>query len=193
MKKIFSLFLILASFVGHVLAQNSFDSFPKNPNPHKVKLYLVNQEVAKGILFSVQQDSIWIADYSKKKGQLLVENERAFEVSKIKMIKTLDPNQIKKGIKTGGTIGVIPGALLGVLAIAYENEFSGDVSNSIPIAIGISATTFGIGAAIGAAIGSNYIEYKIEYSWNNYQKVRNDLAKVAYRYGNQIAPLNSKK
>lgn len=193
MKNFILLIWLMVSSGSQLSAQSSLGAFTQNTNPHKVKLFLVNQEIENGILYSIQQDSVLIADYSKKKGTLIIEKIKAFEISRIEMIKTLDPNKTKRGARTGGTIGIIPGALLGIFGIVFESEYDGQATISIPIALGLTAATYGIGVGIGAAIGSNYTEYQIDYSWSKYQGFRNDLVKNAYRYDIQTAPEDSKK
>lgn len=182
MKKIILLFWVTVILGIQAYSQEVQNGFFVNPNAFEAKVFLLSQEVEKGLLYKIGQDSVSIASYTNKKSKGNIENLEiiSFHANSIELIKTRDPLAIKRGRKKGALIGIIPGALLGVLLIAVDASSDGQVNESLPLVLLFAATTFGLGAGIGTAIGSISEDFHVDYSWAKFQELKMDLDRRAY-------------
>jgi outer membrane lipoprotein SlyB len=150
-----------------------------NPNAHKAKLYLVAQNVEKGLLYKIDSDSVFLANYKERRSKKSLEiiEINAFPIQSIRMVKTLDRNSIPRGAKKGGIIGGIAGGLFSGFIFATWGEGNLEYFDSVLL---FTAGVMGVGAAIGAAIGSNSVEFQVDYSWTKFQEMKVALDRRAY-------------
>jgi len=130
----------IALFIVFSLVMLSVNLYAKERRGAKLIITKLDGQQIKGELITVKEDSLLLLD-SESGADISV------DIDDIKVIKIMKKSEVWKGVRIGGFIGVVAGALL---FIASEKWKVG----TLPVAVFTSPAI--LGGAIGASIGGTF-------------------------------------